>query len=44
MDMLDEWIYFLKKDEIKDVFKAKGLKEAKRQLDIMKLSEKDRKE
>ncbi|MEI6138492.1 MAG: Rpn family recombination-promoting nuclease/putative transposase [Mariniphaga sp.] len=43
-DTLDEWIYFLKKDEIKDEFKAKGLKEAKRQLDIMKLSEEERKE
>ncbi len=43
-DTLDEWIYFLKKDEIKDEFSAKGLKEAKRQLDIMKLSEEERKE
>jgi predicted transposase/invertase (TIGR01784 family) len=43
-DTLDEWIYFLKKDEIKDEFKAKGLKEAKKQLDIMKLSEEERKE
>jgi len=43
-DTLDEWIYFLKKDEIKDEFKAKGLTEAKRQLDIMKLSEEERKE
>ena len=43
-DTLDEWIYFLKKDEIKDEFNAKGLKEAKRQLDILKLSEKERKE
>lgn len=41
---LDEWIYFLKKDEIKDEFKAKGLKEAKKQLDVMKLSEEERKE
>ena len=43
-DTLDEWIYFLKKDEIKDEFKAKGLKEAKKQLDILKLSDTDRKE
>ena len=43
-DTLDEWIYFLKKDEIKDEFNAKGLKEAKRQLDILKLSEEERKE
>ena len=43
-DTLDEWIYFLKKDEIKDEFKAKGLKEAKKQLDILKLSDAERKE
>ena len=41
---LDEWIYFLKKEEIKDNFKAKGLKEAKNELDILKLSESERKE
>ena len=35
---LDEWIYFLKNEEIKDNFKAKGLKEAKEKLDSMKLS------
>ena len=43
-DSLDEWIYFLKKDEIKDEFKAKGLKEAKKQLDILQLSSEERKE
>ncbi|PID26842.1 MAG: hypothetical protein CR982_07925 [Candidatus Cloacimonadota bacterium] len=36
---LDEWIYFLKNEEIKPEFKAKGLKEAKQKLDIMKLSD-----
>ena len=41
---LDEWVYFLKTDEIKDEFKAKGIKEAKKQLDIMKLTEQERKE
>ena len=41
---LDEWIYFLKKDEIKDEFKAKGLKDAKKQLNVMNLNESDRKE
>jgi len=41
---LDEWIYFLKKEEIKDEFKAKGLKQAKKELNILKLSEKDRKD
>ena len=34
---LDEWIYFLKNEEIKDEFSAKGIKEAKEKLDIMKL-------
>jgi len=36
-DGLDEWIYFLKNDEIKENFNAKGLKEAKEKLDVMKL-------
>ncbi len=39
---LDEWIYFLKNDEVKDTFKAKGLKEANEVLDIMRLEEKER--
>ncbi|MBN1971012.1 MAG: Rpn family recombination-promoting nuclease/putative transposase [Candidatus Delongbacteria bacterium] len=38
---LDEWIYFLKNEEIKPEFKAKGLKEAKDKLDIMKISGSD---
>lgn len=41
-DPLDEWIYFLKNEEIKDTFKAKGLKKAKETLDVLKLSDKDR--
>ena len=41
-DTLDEWIYFLKNEEIKNNFKAKGLDEAKDKLDIMKLSKKER--
>jgi predicted transposase YdaD len=41
-DSLDEWIYFLKNEEIKDNFKAKGLKQAKQELDILKLPEKER--
>lgn len=36
---LDEWIYFLKNEEIKDSFCAKGLAEAKNKLTEMKLSE-----
>jgi len=43
-DGLDEWIYFLKTDEVLSNFRAKGLKEAKKELDILKLPEKDRKE
>lgn len=41
-DTLDEWIYFLKNSEVKDDFKAKGLKEANDVLDIMKLPKDDR--
>lgn len=40
-DTLDEWIYFLKNIEVKDTFKAKGLKEANEVLDIMRLSKED---
>lgn len=38
-DTLDEWIYFLKNEEIKDTFTAKGLKAAEEKLSIMKLPE-----
>lgn len=41
-DTLDEWVYFLKNEEIKDDFKAKGLKKAKQALDILKLSDEER--
>ncbi len=41
-DTLDEWIYFLKNSEVKDEFKAKGLKEAGEVLDIMKLDKEDK--
>ncbi|MEL6721806.1 MAG: Rpn family recombination-promoting nuclease/putative transposase [Pseudomonadota bacterium] len=41
-DTLDEWIYFLKNEEIKEDFKAKGLKKAKQALDILKLPEQER--
>ncbi len=41
-DTLDEWIYFLKNEEIKSDFKAKGLKKAKQELDILKLSDEER--
>ncbi|MBF0500136.1 MAG: Rpn family recombination-promoting nuclease/putative transposase [Candidatus Riflebacteria bacterium] len=39
---LDEWIYFLKNGEIKDGFKAQGLKRAKEVFDIMKLPDQER--
>lgn len=39
---LDEWIYFLKNEEIKDEFKAKGLKKAKKVFSLLTLPEKDR--
>ena len=42
-DTLDEWVYFLKNEEIKDSFTAKGLKEAREKLDIMKLPEEEQK-
>ncbi len=41
-DSLDEWIHFLKNEEIKDHFSAKGLREAKEKFDIMKLSDEER--
>ncbi len=41
-DTLDEWIYFLKNEEIKDSFSAKGLKEAEEKLNILKLPENER--
>jgi predicted transposase/invertase (TIGR01784 family) len=41
-DSLDEWIYFLKNEEIKDEFQAKGLLEAKETLDVLKLSKAER--
>jgi len=40
-DTLDEWIYFLKNSEVKEEFKAKGLKEASEVLDIMRLPKDD---
>lgn len=41
-DTLDEWIYFLKNSEVKDEFKAKGLKQAGEVLDIMRLENDDK--
>lgn len=39
---LDEWIYFLKNEEVKDNFHAKGLAEAKDKLDELKLPDDER--
>jgi len=43
-DSLDEWVYFLKNEEIKGSFKAKGIQKAKKKLNTMKLSKEARKE
>ncbi len=42
-DTLDEWIYFLKNEEIKESFTAKGIQEAQEKLNIMKLPEEEQK-
>ncbi len=39
---LDQWIYFLKNEEIKDDFTAKGLLEAKTTLDVLKMTDSER--
>jgi len=39
---LDEWIYFLKNEDIKDHFKAKGLLKAKEVLDYLKCSDEEK--
>jgi len=41
-DTLDEWIYFLKNEEIKGEFQARGLEKAREVLDVMKLTEEER--
>ena len=38
---LDEWIYFLKNEEIKDEFKAKGIQKAKKSFSIMSMTEEE---
>ncbi len=43
-DNLDEWIYFLKNGTIKDEFKAKGIMKAKTAMDILRLSDAERRE
>ncbi len=39
---LDEWIYFLKNEEIKDEFKAKGLQKAKKAFSQLSMPEQER--
>jgi len=41
---IDEWLYFFKNETIKDEFTARGLKEAKEELDILKMSDEERRE
>jgi predicted transposase YdaD len=43
-DSLDEWIYYLKNNSIPSVFKAPGLKEARKQLKYDKLSEQEKRD
>jgi len=40
-DKFDEWVYFLKTEQIKETFKAKGLKQAADKLNVLKLNEKE---
>jgi hypothetical protein len=42
-DTLDEWIYYLKNNVIKDEFKAKGIEEAKERWRVDNLPEEERK-
>jgi predicted transposase/invertase (TIGR01784 family) len=42
IEPLDEWVYFLKNENILDTFTAQGLHEAKEQLEVLKLSEQKR--
>ncbi len=41
-DTLDEWVYFLKNEEIQENFTAKGLQEAKETLDVLKMKPQER--
>ncbi len=43
-DTLDEWIFFLKHEEIKDDFRAKGLKAAREKLVVMKMSDEEQRQ
>lgn len=41
-DTLDEWIYALKESEVRPEFKAKGIQAAGQHLDVLQLSEEER--
>lgn len=41
-DTLDEWIYFLKNEQVEESFSAKGLKQAQEILDVLKMDEQER--
>jgi predicted transposase/invertase (TIGR01784 family) len=41
---LDEWVYFLKNEEIKEEFSAQGLREAKERLNVLKLTDTEKAE
>ncbi len=40
---LDEWIYFLKNERIRDDFKSKNIKKVQEKLDIIKMDQEERK-
>ena len=41
-EAIDEWIYFLKNEEIKDEFKSRNIQQAKNKLDLLKMNESER--
>ena len=41
-DKFDEWVYFLKNEQVKSTFKAKGIHSAAEKLNILKLNKEDR--
>ncbi len=41
-DTLDEWIYFLKNEQVEEGFTAKGLKQAQEILDVLRMDDSER--
>ncbi len=41
-DKFDEWVYFLKTEKIQSTFSAQGIKSAAKKLDVLSLTEEDR--